>query len=55
MVPCVYVFMETDLFSRFSSLRKVVMSLLVMGANHRLKERKSSLFLDCQIFQMFYM
>ena len=29
------------------SLRKVAMSLLVMGASHRLKERESSLYLDC--------
>ena len=47
--------LETDLSLRFSSLRKVVMSLLVMGANHRLKLRESSLYLDRQTLQMFYM
>ena len=46
--------LETDLFLRFSSLRKVVMSLLVMEANHKLKERKLSLYQDCQTLQMFY-
>ena len=30
------------------SLKRVAMSLLVMGANHRLKERESSLYLDCR-------
>ena len=47
--------LKTDLSSRFSSLRNVVMSLLVMRTNHRLKERESSLYLDCQTSQMFYM
>ena len=47
--------LETNLFSRFLSLRKVVMTLLVMGENHRLKERELSLYLDCQTLQMFYM
>ena len=47
--------LETDLCLRFSSLRKVVMSLLVMGASHRLKERESYLNLDCQTLRMFYM
>ena len=40
---------------KVSSLRKVAMSLLVMGASHRLKERESSLYLDYQTLQMFYM
>ena len=43
---------ETDLSSRFSSLKKVAMSLLVMWANHRLKGRELSLYLDCQKMQM---
>ena len=30
-------------------------SLLVMGENHKLKERESSLYLDCRTLQMFYM
>ena len=30
----------------------MVMSLSVMGANHRLKEREPSLYLDCQTLQM---
>ena len=46
---------KTDLSIRFSSLRKVAMSLLVMRASHRLKERESSLYLDCRTLQMFYM
>ena len=40
---------------KVSSLRNVVISLLVMGANHILKEKESSLYLDCQTLQMFYM
>ena len=47
--------LETNFSSSFSSLRKVVMSLLVMGSNHRLNERESSLYLDWQTLQMFYM
>ena len=43
-----------SLFKVFE-LRKVVMSLLVMGANHRLKGRESALYLDCQTLQMCYM
>ena len=30
------------------------MSLLVMGANHRLKESESSFYQNCQTLQMFY-
>ena len=44
----------TGLF-KVSSLRKVIMLLLMMGANHRLKEREPSLYLDCQTLQMCYM
>ena len=40
---------------RFLSLRKVVMSLSMMGANHKLKEREPSLYLDCQTLQMCYL
>ena len=47
--------LETDLSSRFLSLRKVLMSLLVMEANHRLKESELFLYLDCQTLRMFYM
>ena len=36
-------------------LRRVVMSLSVMGANHRLKGREPSLYLDYQTLQMHYM
>ena len=37
------------------SLKRVAKSLLVVGANHRLKERESSLYLDCRTLQTFYM
>ena len=40
---------------KVSSLKEVVMSLLVMGASHRLKENESTLYLDCWTLQMFYM
>ena len=43
------------LSSKFLSLKRVAMSLLVMGANHRLMERESFLYLDCQTLQTFYM
>ena len=36
---------DRSLFKVFES-KRVVMSLLVMGVNHRLKERESSLYLD---------
>ena len=47
--------LDTNLSSRFSSLRKVAMSLLMIGENHILKEWESSFYLDCQTLQMFYM
>ena len=40
---------------KFLSLKRVAMSLLAMEANHRLKERESSLYLDCWTLQTFYM
>ena len=46
---------DHSLSLRISSLRKVAMSLLVMGANHKLKERESSLYLDYRTLQMFYL
>ena len=39
---------------KFLSLKRVAMSLLVIGTNNRLKERESSLYLDCQTLQTFY-
>ena len=45
---------DRSLFKVFES-KKGGMSLLVMGANHILKEKESSLYLDCQTLQMFYM
>ena len=46
--------LETDLSSKFLSLKRVAMSLLAMEANHRLKERESSLYLDYRTLQTFY-
>ena len=46
---------EIDLFLIFLSLRKVVMSRSVMGANHKLKEREPSHHLDYLTLQMCYM
>ena len=45
---------DRSLFKVFES-KRVAMSLLVMGANHRLKEKESSLYLDCRTLQTFYM
>ena len=45
---------DRSLFKVFES-KKGAMSLLVMGANHRLKERESSLYLDFWTLQTFYM
>ena len=47
--------LETNLSSRFLSLKRVAMSLLAMEANLRLKERESSFYLDYRTLQMFYM
>ena len=47
--------LETDLSSRFFSLKRVAMSLLAMEANLKLKKRESSLYLDYQTLQTFYM
>ena len=45
---------DRSLFKVFES-KRVAMSLLVMGANHRLKEKESSLYLGYRTLQTFYM
>ena len=50
-----HTWLETNLSSRSSSLRKVAMLPLVMEASHRLKGNESYLYQDCQTLQMFFM
>ena len=49
-----YMIGNRSLFKVFES-KKGGNVTLVMGANHRLKERESSFYLDCQTLQTFYM